>query len=68
MLKRYKQRRRRALQSSNIIIIIIIIIIIQVILDLHNQYRARVARGQESRGRGGPQPPAANMRQLVRDE
>ena len=38
---------------------------IRVILDLHNQYRARVALGQERRGRGGPQPPAANMRQLV---
>ena len=38
---------------------------IRVILDLHNQYRARVAMGQERRGRGGPQPPAANMRQLV---
>ena len=39
---------------------------IGVILELHNQYRARVANGQERRGRGGrAQPPAANMRQLV---
>ena len=45
--------------------IMIMVMMIEVIVDLHNQYRARVARGQESRGSGGPQPSAANMRQLV---
>ncbi|CAL4080198.1 unnamed protein product, partial [Meganyctiphanes norvegica] len=34
------------------------------VLDLHNQYRAKVALGEETRGNPGPQPSASNMRQL----
>jgi len=37
----------------------------QTIVDTHNNLRRKVAKGQESRGNPGPQPPAANMRQLV---
>jgi hypothetical protein len=37
----------------------------QYILDLHNNIRRRVAKGLETRGNPGPQPPAANMRKLV---
>jgi len=37
----------------------------QVILDVHNDLRRRVAKGLETRGNPGPQPPAANMRKLV---
>ncbi|QQP58517.1 Uncharacterized protein FKW44_003869, partial [Caligus rogercresseyi] len=37
------------------------------ILSLHNLARSKVALGQESRGRGGPQPPAADMFQLQWD-
>ncbi|XP_068232458.1 uncharacterized protein [Palaemon carinicauda] len=35
------------------------------ILRLHNTLRAKVARGEETDGNPGPQPPAANMRELV---
>nr|XP_053638661.1 venom allergen 5-like [Cherax quadricarinatus]XP_053638662.1 venom allergen 5-like [Cherax quadricarinatus]XP_053638663.1 venom allergen 5-like [Cherax quadricarinatus]XP_053638664.1 venom allergen 5-like [Cherax quadricarinatus]XP_053638665.1 venom allergen 5-like [Cherax quadricarinatus]XP_053638667.1 venom allergen 5-like [Cherax quadricarinatus] len=35
------------------------------ILNLHNTLRAQVATGQEKRGAPGPQPPAANMREIV---
>lgn len=35
------------------------------ILSLHNELRALVAQGNESRGDPGPQPEAANMHQLV---
>ena len=38
----------------------------EIILDVHNVYRSQIAMGQERRGRPGPQPPAANMRQMVR--
>lgn len=39
-----------------------------VILDLHNQLRARVANGVEVRGLPGPQPPASDMLELVWDD
>ncbi|XP_069982066.1 venom allergen 5.01-like [Penaeus vannamei] len=35
------------------------------ILSAHNNYRALVARGEESRGNPGPQPSAANINELV---
>ena len=35
------------------------------IVHLHNGYRARVARGEEGRGRGGGQPAGSDMRRLV---
>ena len=35
------------------------------IVELHNQFRALLARGGERRGRPGPQPPAANMKEMV---
>ena len=34
-------------------------------MDLHNQLRAKLARGEETRGSPGPQPPAANMMEMV---
>ena len=37
-------------------------------LDLHNKLRSKVALGQETRGTTGPQPPAADMRQLAWDD
>jgi len=37
----------------------------QYIVDVHNSLRRRVAKGLETRGNPGPQPPAANMRKLV---
>ena len=37
----------------------------QAILDAHNDLRRRVAKGLETRGKPGPQPPATNMRKLV---
>ncbi|XP_047475100.1 uncharacterized protein LOC125029251 [Penaeus chinensis] len=38
------------------------------ILAQHNQLRSRVAMGQEGRGAPGPQPQAANMRQMEWDD
>ena len=35
------------------------------IVDKHNELRSKVANGQETRGVGGGQPKAANMRKLV---
>ncbi|XP_045614786.2 CRISP/Allergen/PR-1 isoform X2 [Procambarus clarkii] len=35
------------------------------ILQAHNHYRAKVAWGKEERGNPGPQPPAANMKELI---
>ena len=35
------------------------------ILRVHNELRAKIANGQERRGKPGPQPPAANMEQMV---
>ena len=37
----------------------------QEILRVHNELRAKIANGQERRGKPGPQPPAANMDQIV---
>lgn len=37
------------------------------IVALHNAVRGRVARGEEHRGRPGPQPSASNMRQVYWD-
>jgi hypothetical protein len=37
------------------------------IVQLHNNLRRNVAYGKETRGNPGPQPPAANMRKLVRN-
>ncbi|XP_037800286.1 CRISP/Allergen/PR-1-like [Penaeus monodon] len=37
----------------------------KLILKEHNEYRAKVARGDESEGSPGPQPSAANMVELV---
>ena len=36
------------------------------IVRVHNEFRARIANGQERRGKPGPQPPAADMEQMVR--
>ena len=36
-----------------------------VILEKHNELRAKVANGQETKGVDGGQPKAANMRKLV---
>ena len=36
-----------------------------VILEKHNELRAKVANGQEKRGVDGGQPRAANMRKLI---
>ena len=36
-----------------------------VILQVHNSLRRKVANGLETRGNPGPQPAAANMRELV---
>lgn len=38
------------------------------VLKLHNELRAKVARGEETRGSPGPQPPAANMKEMVWNE
>ena len=35
------------------------------VVQIHNEMRAKVANGKESQGRGGPQPSAANMMELV---
>nr|P35786.1 RecName: Full=Venom allergen 5; AltName: Full=Allergen Ves s V; AltName: Full=Antigen 5; Short=Ag5; AltName: Full=Cysteine-rich venom protein; Short=CRVP; AltName: Allergen=Ves s 5 [Vespula squamosa] len=37
----------------------------QEILKIHNDFRNKVARGLETRGNPGPQPPAKNMNNLV---
>ena len=37
------------------------------VLDLHNKKRMKIANGLEKRGDPGPQPPAANMMELVSD-
>ena len=37
------------------------------VMDLHNQKRMQIANGLEIRGDPGPQPPAANMMELVRN-
>ena len=33
---------------------------------MHNKYRRRVAKGNEKRGKRGPQPGASDMKKLVR--
>ena len=33
-------------------------------MNKHNELRAKVANGEEQRGLDGPQPKAANMRQM----
>ncbi|KAL0272521.1 UNVERIFIED_CONTAM: hypothetical protein PYX00_005457 [Menopon gallinae] len=38
------------------------------IVDLHNQYRRKIAKGLEKRGQEGPQPEAANMRLMMWDD
>lgn len=40
----------------------------QMIIDSHNKYRAKVARGEESKGLPGPQYSAADMQQLAWNE
>ena len=35
------------------------------IMRIHNELRAKLANGKERRGRPGPQPPAADMEQMV---
>lgn len=35
------------------------------IVAMHNQLRSQVARGEETRGAPGPQPPGANIRTMV---
>ena len=37
----------------------------EAILERHNQYRRRVARGEETGGINPPQPAASNMKKLV---
>jgi hypothetical protein len=39
---------------------------IKTILKVHNDYRRKIAQGLETQGSPGPQPKAANMKQLVR--
>jgi len=41
---------------------------IQEILDVHNRLRAIISRGEETRGSPGPQPSAADMREMIWDE
>lgn len=36
------------------------------ILDLHNQFRGKVARGEENRGNPGPQPAAHFIPEMVK--
>jgi len=36
------------------------------IIDAHNEYRSKVALGNELRGNPGPQPKAANMNFVVK--
>ena len=37
----------------------------QIILDIHNRLRSRIATGKERRGKPGPQPGASNMKFMV---
>ena len=37
-------------------------------MRIHNELRAKLANGKERRGRPGPQPPAADMEQMVGQE
>ena len=37
----------------------------EAIVDVHNELRKKVAKGEEERGIDGQQPKAANMRKLV---
>jgi hypothetical protein len=37
----------------------------QKIVDAHNNLRRKVAKGQETQGKPGPQPSAANMKKIV---
>ena len=39
----------------------------QSIVAAHNELRSKVAQGQETRGRPGPQPPAADMMEMSWD-
>lgn len=41
---------------------------IKTVVELHNKLRSGLANGQEGRGSPGPQPPAANMLEMVWDE
>ena len=38
---------------------------IETIVTLHNEFRRKVANGEEMRGDPGPQPSASNMREIV---
>ncbi|PNF13824.1 hypothetical protein B7P43_G12435, partial [Cryptotermes secundus] len=40
----------------------------QTIVDAHNNLRRKLAKGQETRGNPGPQPPAANMKKMTWDD
>lgn len=48
----YKNSVRRGIASADKTIIV----------NKHNEFRRRVAKGLETRGNPGPQPPASNMR------
>ena len=37
----------------------------EIILDIHNKLRAKIAQGTEKRGSPGPQPGASNMKKMV---
>ena len=39
----------------------------QVIVDKHNELRRKVAKGEETQGKPGPQPSATNMREMSWD-
>jgi len=40
----------------------------EIILDIHNKLRAKIAQGAEKRGSPGPQPGASNMKKMIWDE
>lgn len=40
----------------------------QEIVDIHNRFRAKLARGEEKRGAPGPQPPASDMQIMEWDD